>query len=301
MWAKTWGFFSRRKISTSCTSLRAKPKRKGAIHISRKLAAPYFFWLTVFVIAPLIIVVVFAFTGENGGVTLDNFKSMWEFRPVFAASFRLAFYATAICLLISYPIAYVVSRETPQVQSVFMVLLMVPMWINFLLRTYAWMSILENNGLLNKLLVLLGIGKVSIINTEAAVALGMVYNYLPFMLLPILTVLQKLDRSLLEASSDLGANGVRTFLRVVFPLSLPGVLSGVTMVFVPSVSTFVISKLLGGGKTLLLGDLIEMQFLGNAYNPYIGSAVSIVMMLIVLVCMFVMNKFGDGGEETSMF
>lgn len=220
---------------------------------------------------------------------------------MFAASFRLAFYATAICLLISYPIAYVVSRETPQVQSVFMVLLMVPMWINFLLRTYAWMSILENNGLLNKLLVLLGIGKVSIINTEAAVALGMVYNYLPFMLLPILTVLQKLDRSLLEASSDLGANGVRTFLRVVFPLSLPGVLSGVTMVFVPSVSTFVISKLLGGGKTLLLGDLIEMQFLGNAYNPYIGSAVSIVMMLIVLVCMFVMNKFGDGGEETSMF
>jgi len=175
-------------------------------------------------------------------------------------------------------------------------LIMLPMWMNFLLRTYAWMSILENTGLLNRLLEAIGLPRLSIINTQAAVIIGMVYNFLPFMILPVYSVIVKIDRSLFEAAQDLGANPAAVFRKLIFPLSLPGVLSGVTMVFVPAVSTFVISQLLGGGKTLLLGDLIEMQFLGTAYNPHLGSAISLVMMVIVIVFMYVMNRFGEGEE-----
>jgi spermidine/putrescine transport system permease protein len=181
-----------------------------------------------------------------------------------------------------------------------MLLIMLPMWMNFLLRTYAWMSILENNGLLNRLLGIFGLPALHIINTDGAVVLGMVYNYLPFMILPIYSVIEKIDSSVIEAAQDLGGNPGTVFARVIFPLSLPGVLSGITMVFVPSVSTFVISKLLGGGSTILIGDLIEMQFLGNAYNPHLGSAISLVMMVIVLICMAVMNRFGEGEEEVVM-
>jgi spermidine/putrescine transport system permease protein len=166
-----------------------------------------------------------------------------------------------------------------------------------LLRTYAWMSILENTGLLNQLLSAIGLPALRIINTPAAVGLGMVYNYLPFMVLPVLTVMMKIDKPVIEAAQDLGGNQATVFRRVIFPLSLPGVLSGITMVFVPSVSTFIISRLLGGGKTLLLGDLIEMQFLGNTYNPNLGSAISLVMMIVVLISMAVMNRFGEGEEE----
>jgi len=177
---------------------------------------------------------------------------------------------------------------------------MLPMWINLLLRTYAWMSLLERDGLINRFLGAFGLGPFQMINTPGAVVLGMVYNYLPFMVLPIFTVIRKIDRSVIEAAQDLGGNTATVFKRVIFPLSLPGVLSGITMVFVPSVSTFIISRLLGGGKSLLLGDLIEMQFLGNAYNPHLGSAISLVMMLIVLVCIAVMNRFGEGEEEVVM-
>ena len=190
-----------------------------------------------------------------------------------------------------------------------MVLIMLPMWINFLLRTYSWMSILENNGLLNQVFQKTGLLSLynglfgtsleyfPMMNTQGAVVLGMVYNYLPFMILPIYSVIVKLDGSLVEAARDLGADGVNVFRRVILPLSLPGVLSGITMVFVPSVSTFAISKMLGGGTELLLGDLIEQQFLGGAYNPQLGAAISLVMMVIVVVCMVVMNRFGEGEEQ----
>lgn len=265
--------------------------------MSRRSAFPYVGWMAVFVVVPLILVVGFAFTSSEGGITFDNFAEMMKYAPVFGRSIWLAFISTIICLLIGYPVAYVMSREKPAVAAVALMLFMLPMWMNFLLRTYAWMSILEDTGFLNQLLNALHLPSVHIINTEAAVVLGMVYNYLPFMALPIHTVLHKMDKYLLEAAGDLGANSAKTFMRVVFPISLPGVLSGVTMVFVPAVSTFVISKLLGGGKTMLLGDLIEMQFTGNAYNPYLGSAISLVMMILVLLSMTLMNRFGDGEES----
>ena len=220
--------------------------------------------------------------------------------------------ATVICLVIGYPVSYMMSKEGPKFQRAAMVLIMLPMWINFLLRTYSWMSILENNGLLNQTFQKIGlIGLYNslfgtnleyfpMMNTQGAVVLGMVYNYLPFMILPIYSVIVKLDGSLIEAARDLGANSLHVFRRVILPLSLPGVLSGITMVFVPSVSTFAISKMLGGGTELLLGDLIEQQFLGGAYNPQLGAAISLVMMMIVVVCMVVMNRFGEGEEQAVM-
>ena len=228
---------------------------------------------------------------------------MGTYGVVFLRSFRLALVATLICLLIGYPVSYVMSKEGPGFQRLAMVLIMLPMWMNFLLRTYSWMSILENNGLLNQLfravglLNLLGVEHIQMIGTPGAVVLGMVYNFLPFMILPIYSVIVKLDGSLIEAARDLGADTYNVFRRVILPLSLPGVLSGVTMVFVPSVSTFAISNLLGGGNEMMLGDLIELQFLGGAYNPHLGAAISMVMMVIVVVCMVVMNHFGEGEEQ----
>ncbi|MCL2080924.1 MAG: ABC transporter permease [Oscillospiraceae bacterium] len=253
--------------------------------------------MAVFVVVPLVLIVGFSLTSADGGVTLDNFSDMMKYAPVFGRSLWLSLISTAICLMIGYPLAYVMSREKPAVAAAALMLLMLPMWMNFLLRTYAWMSILENSGFLNQLLNVFRLPNVHIINTEAAVVLGMVYNYLPFMTLPIHTVLHKMDKSMMEAAGDLGANSAKTFMRVVLPISVPGVISGITMVFVPGVSTFIISRLLGGGKTLMLGDLIEMQFTGNAYNPYLGAAISLVMMVIVLLSMSVMNRFGDGGES----
>ncbi|MCL1819815.1 MAG: ABC transporter permease [Oscillospiraceae bacterium] len=266
----------------------------------RRVSFPYVGWMAVFVVVPMVLVLGFSFTSADGGFTFENFSEMTKYAPVFARSIWLAFLSTVICLIIGYPAALVMSREKPIVASAALMLLMLPMWMNFLLRTYAWMSILENNGFLNQLLGALKLPPVAIINTDGAVLLGMVYNYLPFMILPIHTVLHKMDKHLLEAASDLGADSVKAFARVILPLTLPGVLSGVTMVFVPSVSTFVISKLLGGGKTMMLGDLIEMQFTGNAYNPYLGSAISLVMMVMVLASMTIMNRFGDGEESAVM-
>ena len=237
---------------------------------------------------------------------------METYAVVFGRSFKLAFIATFVCLLIGYPVSYMISKEGEKFQRVAMVLIMLPMWINFLLRTYSWMSILENNGLLNQLFQRTGLISLynslfgtnleyfPMMNTQGAVVLGMVYNYLPFMILPIYSVIVKLDGSLIEAARDLGANSLHVFRRVILPLSLPGVLSGITMVFVPSVSTFAISKMLGGGTELLLGDLIEQQFLGGAYNPQLGAAISLVMMVIVVVCMVVMNRFGEGEEQAVM-
>ena len=275
-------------------------------------AVPYVGWMALFVVAPIVLVVVYALTSASGGFTLANFTKMGTYAVVFTRSFKLAVIATVICLLIGYPIAYMISRESARFQRVAMMLIMLPMWMNFLLRTYAWMSILENTGLLNRLFAAIGLFDLinslfgsnieyfHMINTQGAVVLGMVYNYLPFMILPIYSVIVKLDGSLLEAARDLGANSFAVFRKVILPLSLPGVLSGVTMVFVPSVSTFAISKLLGGSNELLLGDLIEQQFLGTAYNPYLGSAIALVMMVIVVVCMAVMNRFGEGEEQAVM-
>ena len=265
------------------------------------IAAPYVGWMVFFVVAPLIVVLIYAFTRESADgswfITLDNFEGMVGYASVFGRSFLLAGIATLVCILLGYPMAYFLARERGRLRSMATLLIMLPMWMNFLLRTYSWVFLLERNGFFNSLLSAIGLPKLDIINTSGAVVLGMVYNFLPFMVLPIFSVIVKIDSRVIEAAQDLGANSVQVFRRVIFPLSLPGVLSGVTMVLIPSVSTFVISRLLGGGKSLLLGDLIEMQFLGAAYNPHLGSAISLVMMVIVLVCMGVMNRFGEGEEE----
>ena len=297
-------------------------------------ALPYVVWMAFFVVIPILLVLFYAFTSAAGGFTLDNFRNMGSYLVVFTHSFELAIIATLVCLIIGYPISYWMAKEGPRFQRIAMVLIMLPMWMNFLIRTYAWMSILENTGLLNRLFAAVGIIDLGnlingglnslcaalngafglslntardtamtyfqMINTSGAVVLGMVYNYLPFMILPIYSVIVKMDHSLLEAARDLGADSVTTFRRVIFPLSLPGILSGVTMVFVPSVSTFAISRLLGGSSEMLLGNLIEMQFTGTTYDPWLGSAISQVMMVIVVVCMFVMNRFGEGEEQAVM-
>ena len=278
-------------------------------------AGPYVLWMTLVVIVPILLVVVYAFTasGETaadiGGFTLDNFSRMGTYTVIFARSFQLALVATLVCLLIGYPLAYVMAKEGPGFQRVAMVIIMLPMWVNFLLRTYAWMAILENNGILNNFFEAIGlfdlinglfgtdISFFPMIRTQGAVVLGMVYNYLPFMVLPIYSVIIKLDHSLVEAARDLGASSAGVFRRVTLPLSLPGVLSGVTMVFVPSVSTFAISRMMGGNNQMLLGNLIEQQFLGGAYNPHLGSAIALVMMIIVVACMWIMNRFGEGEEQ----
>ena len=279
------------------------------------LAGPYVLWMALVVIVPILLVVVYAFTtsGETaadiGGFTLDNFSRMGTYTVIFARSFQLALVATLVCLLIGYPLAYMMAKEGPGFQRVAMVIIMLPMWVNFLLRTYAWMAILENNGILNNFFEAIGlfdlinglfgtdISFFPMIRTQGAVVLGMVYNYLPFMVLPIYSVIIKLDHSLVEAARDLGASSAGVFRRVTLPLSLPGVLSGVTMVFVPSVSTFAISRMMGGNNQMLLGNLIEQQFLGGAYNPHLGSAIALVMMIIVVACMWIMNRFGEGEEQ----
>ena len=261
-----------------------------------KLAIPYVVWMAIFVVAPLILVVLYAFTDKTGMFTLDNFTTMGTYITVFTNSFTLALVATVICLIIGYPMALFLSREGAGTKRITLMLLMLPMWMNFLLRTYSWMTLLEDTGLINTFLSFIGLPTLSMINTQGAVVLGMVYNFLPFMILPIFSVLSKIDPRVIEAAQDLGASTRSVFTRVIFPLSLPGVLSGITMVFIPSVSTFVITKLLGGGMTLLLGDLIEMQFLGAAYNPHLGSAIALVMMVIVIIAMTLMNRFGEGEE-----
>ena len=279
-----------------------------------RFAIPYVIWMALFVVIPILIMAVYAFTVADPDTNLtyasaENFTRMGAYLSVFLRSFWLALLATLVCLLIGYPVSYWMAKEGPRFQRVAMALIMLPMWMNFLLRTYAWMSILENNGFLNQFFRQIGLisflqtqfayplDYIPLINTSGAVVLGMVYNFLPFMVLPIYTVLIKLDSKLIEAAQDLGAPTHLVFRRVIFPLSLPGVISGITMVFVPSVSTFVISQMLGSGKYLLVGDLIDLQFMGGAYNPHLGSAIALVMMLLIFLCMWVMNKFDDGTSE----
>lgn len=261
---------------------------------------PYALWMGIFVIVPLALVIVFSFTSPLGEFTFENMINVGKYSTVFLRSVILGIISTVVCLFLGYPMAYFISKINIKHQSVIIMLLMIPMWTSFLLRTYAWMTILEYNGLLNKLLTLMGLSKINMINTPGAIVLGMVYNFLPYMILPIYTVLSKIDNKVIEAAQDLGANNFKVFKKVVFPMSLPGVVSGFTMVFVPSVSTFIISKMLGGGSIFVIGDLIEMQFLGNTYNPHLGSAISLVLMVIIMITMGIMNVLDEDSETVVM-
>lgn len=261
------------------------------------MSAPYLVWMIVFIVVPLVMVAYFAFVGEDGRFTFEYIANVGEYSGIFVRSIWLSAIATVICLIIAYPIAFILSRMNVKTQSTMLMIVMLPMWINFLLRTYAWMTLLGNEGIINTLLGYIGLGPYKLLNTQGAVVLGMVYNYLPYMILPVYSVMVKIDNSILEAAADLGANRISAMLKVVIPLSLPGIMSGITMVFVPAISTFIISRMLGGGSNLLIGDLIEMQFLGNAYNPNLGAAISLVLMVIVLIIMMVMKQFDSNDDD----
>lgn len=265
------------------------------------LAYPYIIWSALFIVIPLILVVIFSFTVNVDGknvFSLANYKDLMDpiYFKVFFRSIILAGLSTLICLLIGYPVAYIISKAPLSKRGTLILLFILPMWMNFLLRTYAWIAILGKNGILNSFLGLFGIEPVGILYTNTAILLGMVYNYLPFMVLPIYTSLSKMDNDLINAARDLGANSLQVFTKVIFPLSLPGVISGITMVFMPAVTTFAISRLLGGGKFMLIGDLIEQQFtVVGDWN--FGSAVSIFMMIVILISLFVMSKFEDESDK----
>ena len=262
---------------------------------NKAAASPYLVWMVIFIVAPLLIVAYYAFTDASGKFTLENIMAIGRYSSVFARSLLLAAEATVICLVLAFPVGYFLSRLRASKQHIMLMLVMLPMWMNFLLRTYAWMSLLENNGIINT-----GLGPFRMINTAGAVVLGMVYNYLPYMILPLYTAMTKIDNSIIEAAQDLGASTLGTFTKVLLPLSGPGIATGITMVFVPSVSTFIISRMLGGGSNLLIGDLIELQFLGNSYNFNMGSAMSLVLMVIVLLCMSFTSSFDEQEMEGVM-
>ena len=254
--------------------------------------APYALWAVLFIVVPLAIVAYYAFTDANGAFTLDNIKSLGEYKETFIVSIWYSLIATAITLVLAYPFAFFMSRAKASTQRLMMMLVMLPMWMNLLIRTYSWMLILEKNGIINNIFAFFGIEEFKMIGTPGAVILGMVYNYLPYMILPIYTVMSKIDPSLYEAAEDLGCGVWQKIRRVVLPLSLPGVISGITMVFVPSISTFYISYKLGGGKVQLIGDAIERQ-IQSAGNYNLGSALSLILMIFILISLAVMNKFSD--------
>ncbi len=267
---------------------------------------PLYVWTAVFVLFPLAIVIYFAFTRDTGSglaLSLESFARLSDpmYLGVMVRSFKIAIISTLICILCGYPVAYILARSKSRAKFIIVILMLLPMWMNFLLRTYSWLSILENTGIINTLLAAAGLPKIRFLYNEGAVILGTVYNYLPFMIMPIYITLLKLDESHLEAAADLGANPVQAFLRVTLPFSVPGILSGVSMVFVPSVTTFVISQLMGGGKVPLIGDVIEQQY--RVVNDWhFGSALSVVIMVIVLVFMYFINRgdvesgSGNGGR-----
>ncbi len=264
--------------------------------LQRILGAPYILWAIIFIIVPLIIVVYYSFTDSNGGFTLDNIKGLAGYKEIFLISIEYSLIATVITLLISYPFAYIMSRKRESTQRIMMMLVMLPMWMNLLIRTYSWMNILEKNGIINNILGLFGIEPLKMIGTPGAVIFGMIYNYIPYMILPIYSVMAKIEPSLLEAAEDLGSNGLSKLRRIILPLSMPGVVSGFTMVFVPSVSTFYISQKLGG-KIMLVGDAIEKQ-IQSLYNYNLGAALSLVLMVLILLSMAIMKKFaGDSGDN----
>ena len=286
-------------------------------------ASPYALWMMIFTIVPVILIAYYAFTDSSGAFTLDNFRSFWDSNyesnkiildamgeagqayisrgtvnvDTLVYSLWMAFQCTVICLLLGYPAALIMADREIKLGPTLVVLFIIPMWMNFLLRTIAWMSLLEDNGLINTVLRALGFNGVQLMYNSGAVLLGMVYNYVPYMILPLYTSMTKIDQSLVEAAQDLGASTTQTLFRVLIPMSVPGISTGITMVFVPAVSTFVISRMLGGGSNLMIGDLIEMQFLGNSYNLNVGSAMSLVLMIIVLLCMSFTSSFDEDEME----
>ena len=266
----------------------------------KKLAYPYFVWMTLFTVVPLIIVVYYAFTDANGAFTLDNLTSISGYGSVFARSLLLALIATVICLVIAFPVGYFLSRLRVNKQHIMLMLVMLPMWMNFLLRTIAWQSLLEKTGVINMILQSIGLPKQNLINTEGAIILGMIYNFLPFMVLPIYNSLIKIPQDTFDAAKDLGANWIQTLWRITLPQILPGIVSGITMVFVPAMTTFVISNLLGGAKINLIGNVIEQEFT-TANNWYGGAGLSIVLMILILGSMAVMSHFDKEGEGAAIW
>lgn len=267
------------------------------------LAYPYILWLFIFIFIPLFLVLVFSFlSADASSLTLENYKRFFDpiYIQVFLRSVKLSVISTFICLLLGYPMAWIIANMEAKKRNFWVLLFVVPMWMNFLLRTYAWMTILENTGLINTLLTKLGLPGLNLIYNSQAVVLGMVYNFLPFMVFPIYSVMVKIDKNLLEAAEDLGADKFNVFRKVVFPLSLPGVVSGAIMTFMPAVSTFAISRLLGGGKVTLIGNLVEQQFL-LVNDWYFGSALSIIMMSFILIFVYILRKVEKDDEERSVF
>ena len=275
--------------------------------VTRLTLAPYSFWALLFILVPLIFVAYYAFTDADFNFTFDNVsrfftatstvtdgattKEVHTYLLIFLRSLKLAAISTFICLLMGYPLAYIMARASDRTQKIMVTLIMIPMWMNFLIRTYAWMTILQDTGILNGLLTGLGLGQVHIIGTETAVIIGMVYDYFPYMVIPIYSVMAKMDIKLLEAARDLGCNSMGVLRRVIWPLSLPGVISGITMVLIPSISTFYISQKLGNGKFYLIGDAIEGQYVAN--NLHFAAAIAFILMIVLLACMAFMQRFAD--------
>ena len=278
--------------------------RKNGL-LERLILAPYSVWAALFIVVPLLFVAYYAFTDQSFNFTLDNISrfftakstvaddsgaenEVYTYLLIFWRSLKLAAISTLICLLTGYPAAYIISRSTPKVQKIMITLIMIPMWMNFLIRTYAWMTILQDTGIFNGITGLLGLPPIHIIGTEAAVVIGMVYDYFPYMILPIYSVMAKMDIKLIEAAKDLGCNGLGVLRRVIFPLSLPGVISGITMVLIPSISTFYISQKLDNGRFYLIGDAIEGQYVAN--NLHFAAAIAFIMMVVLLACMALMQR-----------
>lgn len=256
---------------------------------SRKPTIPYLIWMVVFTLIPLVTIIFYAFTDKSGNFSFEPFISAFFYGDVFVRSLWIALISTFICVVLAYPMAYIMSRCKERTQSLLVMLVTVPMWMNFLLRIYAWVILLQNNGPIDTALSLLGIN-INLMGNQGAVILGMVYEFLPFMILPIYTVMSKIDNRLIEAAQDLGSNGFQVFRRVVFPLSVPGIISGITMVFVPSASTFLVAQYLGGTNDIMIGDIIEKIFWTDQNT---GSAISLMLMVFILIFLVVMNIFGD--------
>ena len=288
----------------------ANARRAGLVQ--RLTLAPYSVWAVLFIVVPLIFVAYYAFTDTDFNFTFDNIarfftatsnigdgeltREVHTYLIIFLRSLKLAVISTVICLLMGYPMAYIIARAEARTQKILITLIMIPMWMNFLIRTYAWMTILQDTGIFNGILSALGLGRIHIIGTEAAVVIGMVYDYFPYMILPIYSVMAKMDVRLIEAARDLGCNSAGVLRRVIWPLSLPGVLSGITMVLIPSISTFYISQKLGNGKFYLIGDAIEGQYVAN--NLHFAAAIAFILMVILLACMALMQHYA--GKRTTV-
>ena len=267
------------------------PRTDRRSPLQKLAAAPHIVWMILFIVAPMLFVIYFAFT-DGDGFSISNILNLTQYTNVFVLSIAFALIATVICLIIGYPLAYFMAKSGPKARTVLLVLLMLPMWCNLLIRTYALMALLDNGGLLNSLLEKIGVGKIYIVGSNFGVILGMIYDFLPYMVLPIYTTICKIDKRYAEAAADLGCNSIKVVTKVIFPLSLTGVISGITMVFVPSISTFYISQKLGAGKIDLIGDTIERLFKNpSTYN--VGAAISLVMMILILISVGIMNRFSD--------